>query len=346
MEDKPTIPADVLPKWQSIVDILAKLLDVTSGLIMKVDPPQHRVFISSLGKDNPYNTDTAFELNTGLYCDTVMGERRKLVVENAMQDTNWNNNPDLEQGLSFYMGLPLAWPDGSLFGTICVLDTKVNDKALEYAELLTQFKSVIERDLEYLVEVAQRRGAQRKLQQAHEELECRVEERTKALTASNFELRKEISARQKIEASLRKREAELKEANTALKVLLQNLEQSRSEIEKQVMTNVNELIVPYLEKLKRCTKDEKARAYIGILETNISEITAPFGEYLSSKFSSLTPTEIEVAKLVMQGKTTKTIAAVLNTATSTIDFHRNNIRRKVGITSSRVNLRTYLSSLN
>ena len=60
----------------------------------------------------------------------------------------------------------------------------------------------------------------------------------------------------------------------------------------------------------------------------------------------MTPTELEVAKLVVQGQTTKMIAEVLNTATSTVDFHRNNIRRKVGIRSSRVNLRTYLTSLN
>jgi DNA-binding CsgD family transcriptional regulator len=31
-------------------------------------------------------------------------------------------------------------------------------------------------------------------------------------------------------------------------------------------------------------------------------------------------------------------------ASSTIDFHRNNIRKKIGIKNKRINLKTYLSS--
>ena len=98
--------------------------------------------------------------------------------------------------------------------------------------------------------------------------------------------------------------------------------------------------------MKRRVTDDKGRAYIDILETNINELTSPLGSRLSAKFSRLTPTELEIAKLVMQGKTTKMIAEILNTATSTVDFHRNNIRKKVGISSARVNLRAYLSSLH
>ena len=118
------------------------------------------------------------------------------------------------------------------------------------------------------------------------------------------------------------------------------------EFEEQILANINELIIPYVEKLKRHTSEEKARAYIGILEANVNEITTPFGSHLSSKFSKLTPTELEVAKLIIQGNTTKKIADILNTASSTVDFHRNNIRKKIGISNAQINLRTYLTSLH
>ena len=315
----------MLDRWQRVVDIVARLLDVPAGLIMKRIPPEHHVFVSSANPDNPYDLETRFTLNSGLYCDAVMDERRKLTVIDATTDPDWNTNPDLDHGMSFYIGYPLEWPDGSLFGTICILDTKKNDTALSSADLLSEFRDVVVSDLRLLVEMAERKAAQKEVQSARDELELRVVERTQELADAN---------------------RELEEANTALKVLLGRVEESRSEFEEQVVANVNELISPYVEKLKRHVDDDRARAYLSLLETNLNEITAPFASQLSAKFSRLTPTELEVAKLVMQGKTTKAIADILCTATSTVEFHRNNIRKKCGIRSTSVNLKTYLASLH
>ena len=248
--------------------------------------------------------------------------------------------------MSFYLGLPLAWPDRSIFGTICVLDGQVNERAVTYKSLLAEFKEVVESDLRFLVEVEERKFAERELQIARDELESRVRMRTRELASVNECLRSEVETRRSTETSLRRREAELEEANAALRVLLKRIEDSKAEIEERLLANLNELIFPYLSRLKRRVTDAKGRAYIDIVESNINELASPLGSQLCSRFSRLTPTELEVAKLVVQGKTTKMIADILNTATSTVDFHRNNIRRKVGIRSSRVNLRTYLTSFN
>ncbi len=317
MDAKPQIPDETLAKWQRVVDILAQLLCVPAGLIMKVTPPKHSVFIASTAEGNPYDRNTTFELNTGLYCDTVMKERRTLLVRNALEDPKWDQNPDLKHALTFYLGLPLLWPDGEIFGTICVLDTKVNEQAVQYTDLLAEFREVVECDLKFLMEMTERQRAERELKQARDELEWRVQARTR----------------------------ELEEANTALKVLLHKVEESRSEFEERILWNINELIVPYLEKLKSRQYDGKSASYLTILEANLAEITAPFADRLSSKFANLTRTEIEIAKLIMQGKTTKEIASLLTTATSTVNFHRNNIRRKIGVKGVKINLRTYLSSL-
>ena len=346
MRERPRIPDDMQLKWQRIVDILARLLKVPAGLIMKRDPPEHRVFITSRSPGNPYGVDDTFTLDSGLYCDTVMRDRRLLLVSDATIDPVWDRNPDLKHGMSFYLGLPLAWPDGSMFGTICVLDEKTNERAITYTGLLAEFKEVVESDLRLLVEVEERRAAQRKLQKARDELESRVRMRTRELASVNECLRNEVETRRRTEKSLRRREADLEEANAALRVLLKRIESSKAELEESFLANINELVFPYLNRLKRRVKDAKGRAYIDIVESNINELASPLGSQLCSRFSRLTPTEMEVAKLVAQGKTTKMIADVLNTATSTVDFHRNNIRRKVGIGSTRVNLRTYLTGLN
>ena len=334
----------MLLKWQRIVDILARLLDVPAGLIMQRDPPDHRVFVTSAGPDNPYEVDDSFTLDTGLYCDAVMRDRRLLLVRDAIQDPVWDRNPDLKHGMVFYLGLPIAWPDRSIFGTICVLDIRTNEQAITYTNLLTEFRDVVESDLKYLIEVSERKAAQQKLQRARDDLESRVRIRTRDLATVNEELRNEVETRRRVEASLRRREAELEEANAALKVLLKRIEDSKADLEEKILTNVNDLVFPYLNRLKRRVNDARARAYVEILEANVSELTSPLSKHLSARYSRLTQTELEVAKLVIQGKTTKMIAEMLSIATSTVDFHRNNIRKKIGIRGAPINLRTYLAS--
>ena len=94
------------------------------------------------------------------------------------------------------------------------------------------------------------------------------------------------------------------------------------------------------------TLTEKQRTYFGIIESNLIDIVSPFVHRLSSKLIKLSPTELQVANLIKQGNATKGIAEIMNLATSTIDFHRNNIRKKFGIKNQKINLRTYLSSFS
>jgi PAS domain S-box-containing protein len=153
---KPHIPDEFIVKWQRIVDLMARTVGVLAGLIMKVDPPQIEVFISSATEGNPYKKGERADLNTGLYCETVMKQRSPLLVPDALQDPQWNHNPDIELGMIYYLGFPLVWPDGELFGTICVLDVKNNPQASTYKDLLCEFQQIVEGDLRIIFEAAER----------------------------------------------------------------------------------------------------------------------------------------------------------------------------------------------
>ena len=207
--------------------------------------------------------------------------------------------------------------------------------------------------VEYVRNITEKRQAEIALCKAHDVLEKRVEERTAELLRINKELKAQISSRKKAEKALKQRGMELEvktisleEANTALKVLLKQREEDKIELEEKVVLNVRELVLPYLEKIKSKRLDEKQRAYIGILESNLNDIVSPFVHGLSFKLIKLSPTELQVTNLIKQGKTTKEIADIMNLATSTIDFHRINIRTKFGIRNKKMNLRTYLSSFS
>jgi PAS domain S-box-containing protein len=161
-----------------------------------------------------------------------------------------------------------------------------------------------------------------------------------------------VMARKRIDEALKQREKELEiktgtleEMNSALKVLLQRREEDRKELEEKVLFNVEELVVHYIEKLRNTVLDNKQTGYVDILESNLQSIISPFSRTLSHAYMNLTPAEIEIADLVRQGKSTKEMAELLNVSTRTVEFHRKNIRRKLGIDQKKANLRTRLLSL-
>ncbi len=176
------VPSEIVGKWQAIVDLLADIMHVPSALVMKVEPPNIMVFVSSESKGNPYEQDEVSSLNTGLYCETVMKTRQPLLVPDALLEEEWESNPDIKLGMISYLGFPIAWPDGRIFGTICVLDNKRNEYSEPYRKLLLQFREVLQTDLRWLTEL----GGELATQKAHlkraEAKLCQDEEELRRMT--------------------------------------------------------------------------------------------------------------------------------------------------------------------
>jgi PAS domain S-box-containing protein len=161
-----------------------------------------------------------------------------------------------------------------------------------------------------------------------------------------------ITQRKQAERALKEKEVELEikannleEVNTALRVLLKRREEDKSELEEKVLSNVKDLVLPYLERLNKTRLDNNQKSCVDILESNLKEVISPFSRKLSSKYLGLTPTEIRVADLIKDGKITKEIAEFMNVSDKTVQTHRDSIRKKIGIKHKKVNLRTYLLSM-
>jgi DNA-binding CsgD family transcriptional regulator len=184
-------------------------------------------------------------------------------------------------------------------------------------------------------------------------IEKRFHERRVGPSKTQKELQAVMSGLKRAEKSQKKTRAELElqtcnleETNTALKVLMQQRIEDKTELEETVLLNAKELIVPFLERLNKSKLDSKQKAYVNIIESNLNEIVAPLVREFSKINLKLTPAEIQVTNLVRQGKTTKEIAELLNLATSTIDTHRNKIRKKLGIKNKKISLSTHLLSIS
>ncbi len=137
----------------------------------------------------------------------------------------------------------------------------------------------------------------------------------------------------------------LEETNEALKILLERGEDEKRLVEDRIKSNVKELVMPYIDKLKSTGLNIEQQTYLEIVETTVKNVFSSFLQKITSKQYHFTPKEIQVATLIREGKTTKQIADIMRVTRSAIGLHRHHIRNKLGLGKAKVNLRSYLLSL-
>lgn len=153
---------------------------------------------------------------------------------------------------------------------------------------------------------------------------------------------RDITKRKQAEIDLVSKNQKLEEMNIALNVILSKREEYKHEIEEKILTNIREMIAPYIIKLKKNGLDAQQNILIEIIESNLREISSSFACTLSSPFFKLTPKEINVANLLRLGRSTKEICDLLVSTDKAVAFHRGNIRRKLGLQKKKITLRSYL----
>ena len=166
--NKPDVPNDVLSVWQEMVNSLSIIANVPASLVMHVLPNKIEVARTSQPQKNPYDVGASEFLGCGLYCETVMETKNSLHVPNSLKDEAWNDNPDIPLGMISYYGLPLLWPDKTVYGTICILDSIDLEVSEHIKQLMALYRQAIENDLKILEQTKElievnRRNANSKL---------------------------------------------------------------------------------------------------------------------------------------------------------------------------------------
>jgi PAS domain S-box-containing protein len=135
------VSSEIIKKWQEIADLLAEIMHVRSAVVMRVEPSNSEVFVASHCKPSDAGS---------LYCETVMKTRQPLLVPDARRDERWKSSPDIKRGMVSYLGVPISWPNGEIFGTICVYDDKGNEYSQLYLRQLLLWRDVLQDDLKTL----------------------------------------------------------------------------------------------------------------------------------------------------------------------------------------------------
>ena len=138
---------------------------------------------------------------------------------------------------------------------------------------------------------------------------------------------------------------QLTETNMALNILLKRREDDRVILEGAIVTNVKQLIMPYMERLEQAPLAPREQTLVAIIKEYLDNVISPFLHRISTINQQLTPQELKIASLIRQGRSTQEIAEALHLSVNGVGFHRKNLRKKLGLTGSGKNLRSQLMAL-
>ena len=225
-----------------------------------------------------------------------------------------------KEGLAINFEFPARRKDGSVFWV------SANTRAVKGPDGTTAFYEGRVED------ITARKRVEQELEAYKDNLEKVVEKRTAELRDRERELRQKTRY--------------LEEANVALRVILAQREKDTREMQEAVLNNVREFVLPQVQKLRLLLPDDGQRMCLEVIGKNLETVVSPYINIMKRMDKRLTPQEIQVSNLVRQGHSTKTIAELMNLSTRTVDCHRANIRKKLGIHNRKINLRVRLSTLD
>ncbi len=131
--------------------MMAKLFDAASGVVVQFRQDSFNVVSTSRNSDNFLEVDSHWPWVMKSFCRRIMETQTSLYVSNAAASEEWACAPPVSEGpVRSYLGYPLYWPDGSLFGSFCIIDTKATDYDESLIEMLGQLKLIVESELKHV----------------------------------------------------------------------------------------------------------------------------------------------------------------------------------------------------
>ena len=160
----------------------------------------------------------------------------------------------------------------------------------------------------------------------------------------------QVRERQTLEHIVAQRTAQLvqekqniEEMNITLRNVLRNVEAERQRLYQEAGDKVRQLIFPTLARVEFEQVQNIRTAYADMLRKHIMRIL-PGTKHDEPLFLQFTIAEMKVCQLIEAGHSSKEIAAMLRISPQTVQTHRRNIRRKLGIRGRDAQLSAQLQS--
>ncbi|MBP7763599.1 MAG: PAS and helix-turn-helix domain-containing protein [Deltaproteobacteria bacterium] len=145
-----------------------------------------------------------------------------------------------------------------------------------------------------------------------------------------------------MEKQLREDKQQVEDMNRTLKTVMKSIEQDRRDFESRVAAKIKTSLLPGLKKIDAAAEASVRKSYLAILEEQLVSLTAGFEKELDPGLLKLSRTEIEVCRLIQAGSSGKEICDAMKLSFETVQTHRRNIRRKLGLNGEKMNLHAFL----
>ncbi|WMO14633.1 sensor domain-containing diguanylate cyclase [Pseudoalteromonas piscicida] len=145
---KPEASQQTLLKWQKTVDLMAKIFSAPAAFVVQKKEDGFAVMIASDQEENPYPAGGFIPQETNIFCKHVVANNRNLYEQHASVNYQWDDNPEVaNDGFESYLGVPIHWPNGKSFGTLCVMDFKPTNYGAPLVEFIEHLRDMLEDDL-------------------------------------------------------------------------------------------------------------------------------------------------------------------------------------------------------
>jgi len=148
------IPKSIdLEKWQTTVDLISELYGTACGVIVQIRDEEFNVVKASANESNFLAEGQTWAWDIKSFCRRVVESKSSLYVPNALEVESWSDAPAVTAGpVVSYLGEPIFWPDGTVFGTICSIDVKKTNYSFSLQKLLSQLRDLIAADLKHITD--------------------------------------------------------------------------------------------------------------------------------------------------------------------------------------------------
>ncbi|MFC1835072.1 PAS domain S-box protein [Thermodesulfobacteriota bacterium] len=149
---KPEIPQNILDLWQLLADSLLGLCQVSNALVVKNGGSEPTVLVSTDTEHAGFRSAEGVPHGCLRYCKQVMVHKRPLVAPCSRNPNEQRAEQETDTLPISFLGHPLLWPDGEVFGALCFLDTKERSYSDRIERLVDRFKETIETSLSLVFE--------------------------------------------------------------------------------------------------------------------------------------------------------------------------------------------------
>jgi PAS domain S-box-containing protein len=155
---------------------------------------------------------------------------------------------------------------------------------------------------------------------------------------------RDLSEYRLLKERLRQEKANRREMYITMRNLMKAYEKEKTGIESSISHKINTLVIPTIEKIKKEKSSSFRNTFLDLLQEQLIGLTRGFATEIDGRFLRLTRTEMSICQLIQTGQASKDIAARLKLSYETVQTHRKNIRKKLGIQGRKVSLYGLLAS--